>query len=133
MRIKVGSFTLFGCLGVIRKHPSQRAQSLFYSIAVVIRTKIIGAIINRLPLLRELNLREVVSAKMITGSLSSKHREVLDFPVMLHGLKQPFLEVGGGFENILNFFRIEGVYRVSPHKLQHAPRFEIKARFQVDF
>lgn len=92
-----------------------------------------GAIINRLPLLRELNLREVVSAKMITGSLSSKHREVLDFPVMLHGLKQPFLEVGGGFENILNFFRIEGVYRVSPHKLQHAPRFEIKARFQVDF
>lgn len=92
-----------------------------------------GAIVNRLPLIRDLNIREVVSAKVLYGSLSDRHRQVLDFPEMLQGVSKPFVEVGGGFENILNFFRIEGVYRVSPQKLPHVPRFEVKARFQVDF
>jgi hypothetical protein len=92
-----------------------------------------GRFVNRIPLVRALNLREVLSAKVLVGALSDRHRRVMDFPTVLGGVREPLVEVGGGFENILRFFRIEGVYRLSPQQLPQAPRFCVKARFQVEF
>jgi len=92
-----------------------------------------GQFVNRIPLIRALNLREVFSAKVLVGSLAEKHRRIMDFPTILNGMEKPLVEVGAGFENILRFFRIEGVYRLSSQTLEQSPRFCVKARFQVEF
>ena len=92
-----------------------------------------GMVVNRLPAIRAFNLREVISAKVLVGSLSNRHQQVMDYPMQLSGITQPLVEIGGGFENVFRFFRIEAIYRISSQRLEQAPKFAIKARFQIEF
>lgn len=80
-----------------------------------------GVILNRMPIINRLNLREVVSFKGFAGALSDKNnpeknRELLRYPSPVYvepmGSK-PYMEIGVGLDNILSFLRLEYIWRLS--------------------
>jgi hypothetical protein len=72
-----------------------------------------GLIMNHIPIIKNLNLREICSFKMIYGSLSNVHKTVLDLPEYTNPLSKPYMEVGVGFTNILRIFSLQSVWRLS--------------------
>lgn len=88
-----------------------------------------GAIFNYIPLLNRLKIREVFNFKGFYGRLSDKnnpanHSEMLKFPAGANesGMHRgPYMEVSAGLDNILRFFRVDYVWRLSyrnmPYKI----------------
>ncbi|MDP4239274.1 MAG: DUF5686 family protein, partial [Bacteroidota bacterium] len=72
-----------------------------------------GLLMNQLPLIKCLNLRELFSFKMAYGSLRNSHQSVLAYPDFMEPLKQPYLEMGVGVTNILRLFSIQSVWRLT--------------------
>jgi len=87
-----------------------------------------GLIMNKIPLIRALNIRMVVSGKYFFGNLSDKHREVLEYPWDMHVPGNHYLELGGGFENIFQIFRIEAIWRPVPETYPGMPKYGIRLR-----
>jgi hypothetical protein len=46
-------------------------------------------------------------------------------------LDQPYVEVGAGLENIIRMFRIEAIWRLTPHSKIGAPEFGVRAKFEL--
>ncbi|WP_430816439.1 DUF5686 family protein [Carboxylicivirga sp. RSCT41] len=90
-----------------------------------------GFFFNRMPLLKNLGLREVFSAKVMYGSLSDKQYETIELPASVQALDQPYVELGAGLENIIRLFRIEAIWRLTPHSDIGAPEFGIRAKFEL--
>ncbi len=88
-----------------------------------------GLIMNTVPLIKKLNIRMVVSAKYLLGYLSNKHQEVLQYPWNMDIPGKHYLELGAGFENILQLIRIEGIWRPVPVNYPGMPRYGIRIRF----
>lgn len=80
-----------------------------------------GAILNRIPLVKKLKLREVVSWRGLWGSLTDKNNPALDptmvqFPTIADCYimgKRPYMEIGVGLDNILTFLRVDYVWRIN--------------------
>jgi hypothetical protein len=85
-----------------------------------------GLLLNKIPVINKLNVRLVVSAKYFLGTLSDKHEEVLEYPWNMDVPGNQYLEIGGGFENILKLFRIEGVWRPVPKVYNEMPRYGVR-------
>ena len=93
-----------------------------------------GFFFNRVPLLRKLKWREVISGKAIIGKVNDKNRSLLNFPDHLYSLNHgPYMEATAGIENIFKFFRIDGVWRLSYLDNPKAVPFSIKGSFQLTF
>lgn len=90
-----------------------------------------GLIMNKVPLIRKLNIRIVVSGKYLLGTLSNKHQDVLQYPWNMNIPGKHYLELGAGFENILQFIRIEGIWRPVPATYPDIPKYGIRIR--LDF
>jgi len=90
-----------------------------------------GFLFNRLPLLKKTGLREVFSAKVMVGSLSDKHQEIVEFPIGTNQMTNPYIELGAGLENIFRLFRVEAVWRVCPQSTLGAPTFGLRAKFEI--
>ena len=84
-----------------------------------------GLVLNRIPLLKRLKLREIVCFNMAYGSLTDKNNPALhpdrlfELPqgtIALNGHK-PYMEIGAGLENIFQLFRVVYYYRIPtyPH------------------
>ena len=72
-----------------------------------------GLLLNRIPLIKKLKWREVITANALYGSLSAKNiafNSENDFNTLD---KKPFVEVGFGFENIFKIIRVDFLYRLS--------------------
>ncbi|MCR5548831.1 MAG: DUF5686 and carboxypeptidase regulatory-like domain-containing protein, partial [Bacteroidales bacterium] len=79
-----------------------------------------GWILNRVPLIKRLKLREVVSFRILTGSLSERNNPVFGseglfaFPEGTRMMTTlPYMEYSVGLENILKFIRVDYVRRIS--------------------
>lgn len=79
-----------------------------------------GWILNRIPLVKRLHLREVVSFSILAGGLSPRnnpaygHKGLYELPAGCSPLgKQPYMECSMGLENIFRFVRIDYVRRLS--------------------
>lgn len=70
-----------------------------------------GILFNHLPLLRRLELREVVTVKGITGRWDERHEMLLELPEGTTGMEGYYSECSVGLENILGFLRVDGVWR----------------------
>ncbi len=92
-----------------------------------------GFFLNRIPLLRRLNWREVVSCNILYGRLSDKNKSVMEFPEGLSGLSKPYYEAGVGIENIFKLFRVEAMWRFSYLDHPDVSPFGIRATMQLVF
>ncbi len=103
-----------------------------------------GLLFNRVPLIKELNLREVIGINMAYGTLSSNNKNFNSnntFTVM----DIPYFEADLGIENILKFIRIDFLYRLTYNDDFYKKEYEkanpgsrinnwgIKAGFQFSF
>lgn len=92
-----------------------------------------GLIMNRIPLIKKLKLREVLTVKGIYGNLSKKndpsfHPSRIQFPKNEDGVSttytfdnRPYLEASLGFTNIFKVLRVDFVYRVNYHEHVNVP------------
>lgn len=91
-----------------------------------------GLLFNKLPLVKKLKWREVVTYKLLFGSVSNNHQTLL-FPTALHNLNSgPYQEVSAGIENIFKFFRIDAFWRLNYTQYVKSP-FGLKVGFQLSF
>lgn len=80
-----------------------------------------GWILNNIPLIKRLRLREVVGFNILYGGLSSKNNPLVENAAGLFKLpentsplgNEPYMEYSVGIENILKFIRIDYVRRLS--------------------
>jgi hypothetical protein len=99
-----------------------------------------GAILNRLPLIKKLKLREVLTFRGLYGNLTDKNNPSSGkagaylFPAGSRPLgKEPYMELGAGVENIFTFLRLDYVwrltYRDNPGIQKNGIRFVMKMSF----
>lgn len=88
-----------------------------------------GRILNKIPHMSKVGMREVVGFKAMIGSLSDKHKTMLDMPDQLSGINGGYIELNAGIDNILRFFRLDAVWRVTNKSLDDAPTFGFRAQF----
>ncbi len=72
-----------------------------------------GLLFNRVPIIKKMNLREVIGLDMIYGTLSQKNKNFNsnnNFTVMNN---VPYCEANVGIENILDVIKIDFVYRLT--------------------
>ena len=72
-----------------------------------------GLLMNQIPLIKHLNLRELFSFKTAYGSLSNSHQSVLDYPTFMQPMTKPYVELGVGVTNILHFLSVQSVWRLT--------------------
>ena len=78
-----------------------------------------NGIFNYIPLLKKAKLRQFWNAKVLYGSLSNENRNLnLNKGYTFRTLESvPYIELGTGVGNILQIFRLDFVWRVSPDLL----------------
>lgn len=92
-----------------------------------------GILFNQIPVIRLLNLRELVSFKCLYGSLSDNHAAVLDFPAETGKLHKPYMEVGVGFTNIFRIFSLQSVWRLTDRDKMNARTWSIITGIRFNF
>jgi len=91
-----------------------------------------GLLFNKVPLLKRLKWREVVTYKILFGSVSSSQQTLL-FPSALHTLNSgPYQEISAGIENIFKFFRMDVFWRLNYTQNIKVP-VGLKVGFQFSF
>ena len=103
-----------------------------------------GLIFNRIPLIRKLNWREMISFRGMFGHLSEKNRpDPLNTGVLFklpyenyeqHYLgTTPYMEVGVGIANIFKVLRVDYVRRLTYRDLPGIEKWGIRIQFHVEF
>jgi len=93
-----------------------------------------GLLFNKVPLLKKLKWREVVTCKALWGSVNEKNRKTLIFPTTLNALgNEPYVEVTAGIENIFKVFRIDALWRSTYLRPKAIDNFGVKFGFQLAF
>ncbi len=92
-----------------------------------------GIVLNNIPLIKHLNLRELMSFKLFYGSLSNKHAQVLDIPTSIYSTNSPYMEVGVGISNILRLFTLQSVWRLTDLNHPGVDRWGLRASIRVSF
>jgi hypothetical protein len=80
-----------------------------------------GLLFNRLPLLRRLKWRELVTAKVLMGSVSSENLRLIpatnETGQAIEGFSSltqtPYVEVGYGIDNIFKVLRVDAIHRLT--------------------
>jgi hypothetical protein len=91
-----------------------------------------GLFLNKVPLLRKLKWREVVTMKGVWGTVNDQNRRTLIFPTTLSALdKGPYLEASAGIENIFKIFRIDAFWRLNYQLPRAIDNFGFKFGFQL--
>ncbi|MCG8702410.1 MAG: DUF5686 family protein, partial [Bacteroidales bacterium] len=102
-------------------------------VSVVAEHHFQGFFLKRIPLINFLELREVVGAKILLGRTTYHHQDIMDFPDGLQSLTKPYSEASVGVENILKFFRIDAVWRLSYLDNSNVDKFGLRLSMQLTF
>lgn len=92
-----------------------------------------GRILARIPLLRDLNLREIVGVKGIYGTVTDKNRMINASRLEYVAPEDIYWEYNVGIENIFKVLRIDFAWRGSYLNTPNANRFGIKGSFGFYF
>lgn len=104
-----------------------------------------GILFNRIPLIKKLKWREVISFKGLWGGLDKNNQPntengLFQFPTDKDGNtitytleKQPYMEASVGVANIFKLFRIDVVRRLNYYNHPHVTKTGLRMRFRVDF
>ncbi|HTE10831.1 MAG TPA: DUF5686 family protein [Chitinophagaceae bacterium] len=102
-----------------------------------------GFIFNKIPLIKKLKWREVVTGKFLMGGLRSENNpdrtaDQLKFPVTegvtsTFSLSGPYIELSAGIANIFKLLRVDVVKRLSYVDHPDVPQWGIRGRIKFDF
>lgn len=101
-----------------------------------------GLIFNRIPFIKYMKIREVVSFKGFFGALSDRNNPDLNpnlwrFPDINQNRywkkSLPYMEVGVGLDNIFTILRIEYVFRVTYRDLPDIPKGGVRIALHFSF
>ena len=104
-----------------------------------------GFIFNRLPLLKKLNLREIVSAKVLYGGIRNendpeKNRDLYNFPFDEKGMattfslnEGPYVEGSVGIGNIFKLLRLDLIKRFTYLNHPDVAEWGVRGRVKFDF
>lgn len=103
-----------------------------------------GLFFNRVPLLKKLKLREVVSFKMLYGGVRDENNPAKDPSLIRYPLfegvpttfsldKKPYIEGSVGVTNIFKLIRIDLVKRFNYLENPYVASLGVRARFKFDF
>lgn len=100
-----------------------------------------GVLMNRLPLIKKLSLREVFTLRGLWGSLSDKNNPALNndlylFPadVLCQPMNgKPYMEAGVGLDNILTILRVDYVWRLNYRDHAGTDRHGIRVQLHFNF
>ncbi len=104
-----------------------------------------GFLFNRIPLLKRLKWRAIVSGKGIFGRLTDDNNPnvtsgLMQYTADIHGNQatfslgsEPYAEASVGVGNIFKFFRIDLVKRINYLDLPNVSEYGVRARFKFDF
>lgn len=91
-----------------------------------------GLLFNYLPLIKHLNLRELLGIKLAYGTLRSEHASLLDMPTSFTSFSQPYAEAIVGFTNLLGIISVQSIWRLTErHKIGVTP-WGIRVSLLVD-
>ncbi|MDE6377725.1 MAG: carboxypeptidase-like regulatory domain-containing protein, partial [Duncaniella sp.] len=100
-----------------------------------------GALLNCVPLLKKLKLRECVLVRGLSGHLSRRNRpwenpSLYAFPAEAHTVvmsKTPYLEAGVGVDNLLKVLRVDYTWRLTYRNDPMACRGGVRFMFHFSF
>jgi Family of unknown function (DUF5686) len=103
-----------------------------------------GFIFNKVPLLKRLKWREILTAKILYGGVRaendpSKDGTLIKFPTMGGQVStfalgsQPYIEAGFGIGNIFKLLRVDAIERFSYLDHPMVPRYGIRAQLKFDY
>ena len=97
-----------------------------------------GIFLNRIPLLRKLKWRELVTGKIVYGQLDDRHAQILDLPTYTTSLRsKPYAEASIGIENIFKVLRIDALWRLTyldnTSEGVDVLKFGIRGKIQFEF
>lgn len=97
-----------------------------------------GLFLNKIPLIRKLMWREVVTLTGVYGRLSQHNIDLMELPSYTTSLRQkPYLEMAAGIENIFKFLRVDVLWRMTYLDNEYdgikVSRIGIRGKFQFDF
>jgi len=72
-----------------------------------------GLILNQIPIIKNLNLREICSFNIAYGGLSNSHKTIIDYPFYTNPLSKPYMEVGVGLSNIFKVITVQSIWRLT--------------------
>jgi hypothetical protein len=74
----------------------------------------------------------VIGARYLIGDIDASKHKTLLFPATMTSLnKKPYAEVSVGLENILKFFRVDAVWRLTDTKISDVDKFMVMFSLQV--
>lgn len=92
-----------------------------------------GLILGRIPLIKLLDLREIITVKAAVGTLSDTNRNGrIQLIEGLSTLEKPYVEVGAGLSNLFRVIRVDATWRLT-HRRPGDGNFRITAGFDVQF
>ena len=100
-----------------------------------------GVLMNRLPLIKRLRLREVISLRGLWGSLSDKNNPAHSSDVFLFPTdalcqpmgNTPYMEAGVGLDNILTILRVDYVWRLTYREHAGTDRHGVRIQLHFNF
>ena len=92
-----------------------------------------GRFLSRIPLLRKLNLREIVGVKSVWGEISEKNKALNASNINYLAPNKPYVEYNVGIGNIFKVFRLDFSWRGNYRDVPNANNFAIKGAFGFHF
>jgi hypothetical protein len=133
---QLNSFNLMNALEFISDHYASANMDYYFN----------GFILNKIPLVKKLKLREVASAKILYGGVRDENnpstmQSYLDFPknnttgtATTYALNsKPYVEVSVGLANIFKLFRVDLVKRLTYLDNPGVSQWGIRSRVKFDF
>lgn len=117
----------FSCMDYY-EFASDRWCSVFYE------HNLNGMILGHIPLVKLLDLREIITVKAAVGTLSSLNRDRSRIvPIEgLSTLEKPYVEAGVGISNLLRVLRVDCTWRLT-HRTPDTRNFRVTFGFDVQF
>ena len=92
-----------------------------------------GRIFSKIPLIKKLNLRAVVGARAVIGSVTDSNKLINASSFTYTAPEKVYWEYHAGVDNIFKFLRIDAVFRGSYRDLPGATNFAIKGGINFYF
>ena len=92
-----------------------------------------GRLFSRIPFIRKLNWREIVSVKGVYGNISDANRTINASGLVYNAPEKGYWEYSAGIGNIFKVFRVDFTWRGNYLNVPETNRFTVKGSFGFNF